>query len=200
MRCALVEFNEFHGHILSTFVHLLNQVAGEVDVYLRQQVLDGAPFGHCPALRCRVRVLESPATRARLKLRGLSGYDLVVVTSVEPRSVLRRLEGITAPLVGVIHNAVLLEEDPEYRTFFAEPGRRVLALARHVAEGCPPALGARWVRCQDGAVEQRSGDCGGSASTADRLALQLWSLLDAVPATSVRRIEVLSVAIVTSTG
>ena len=184
MRCALVEFNEFHGHILSTFVHLLNQVVGEVDVYLRQQVLDGAPFGHCPDLRYRVRVLESPATRARLRLGGLSGYDLVVATSVEPKAVLRRLERITAPLVGVIHNAVLLEEDPEYRTFFAEPGRRALALARHVAEGCPPALGARWVApvLVMERSEQRSADWRRFCvdGRIDFRRRNYWSLLDAL--------------------
>lgn len=184
MRCALIEFNEFHGHILSTFVHLLNQVAGEVDLYLRRQVVDSAPFGYCPDLRYRVRVLESPATRARLRLGGLSGYDLVVATSVEPKAVLRRLEGITAPLVGVIHNAILLEEDSEYRTCFARPGRRVLALARHVAEGCPPSLGTRWVApvLMMAQSEQRSADWRRFCvdGRIDFKRRNYWSLLDAV--------------------
>jgi hypothetical protein len=145
MRCALVELNECHGEVLPTFVHLLNRLAGDVDVYLRRQVLESGPFERCPRLRYRARVLECAATRARLKLRGFAGYDLVVATSVEPKPVLRRLARVSTPVVGVIHNALLLDEDPEYRAFFGRPGRRALTLARHVADGCPPDLGARWV-------------------------------------------------------
>ncbi len=145
MRCALVEFNWWHGETLPTFVHLLNQVAGDVDVYLRRELLEREPFRRCQGLRYRLHVLESPATRAWLKLRSLAGYDFVVATSIEPKPVLRTLERIRVPLLGVVHNGVLLEEDDEYRAFFQSSRRVPVTLARHVAESCPPGFGTRWV-------------------------------------------------------
>ncbi len=145
MRCALVEFNCWHGETLPTFVYLLNQLVGDVDVYLRRELLQRGPFQSCPGLRYRLHVLESPATRAWLKLRNLAEYDLVVATSVEPKPVLRSLRGIRVRLVGVVHNAILLEEDHDYRAFFREKGRTAVTLAKHVAEGCAEVLNRRWV-------------------------------------------------------
>jgi glycosyltransferase involved in cell wall biosynthesis len=131
MRCALVEFTPFHGETIATFVHLLTRLGVEVEVFLRSELLDSDPLAHCPALECRTHRLESFVVRASIKTRRFAGYDFVLTTSCEPRLVLPRLARVAAPVIGVVHNAILLAEDGEYRAFFTDPRRVPLVLASH---------------------------------------------------------------------
>jgi len=145
VKCALVEFTPFHGEIVPTFVQLLNRLGIEVDVYLRSEVLTSDPFAFSPSLVHKAYRLESPLVRLRLKARSFAGYDVVIVTSCEPRQVLRRLRPITVPVVGVVHNVVLLEEDREYRDFFEDHTRVPLVLARHQSDYLSSQADTRWV-------------------------------------------------------
>jgi len=145
MRCALVEFTLSHGHTLATFVDLLNKLGIEVDAYLRTDVAGHEPFVLCPGLEASVHLLESITTRTRVKLRNFGDYDFVLVNSVEPGSVLTRLASVRVPLLAVVHNAVLLAEDPDYRTFFSDSRRRPIVLARHVADYLGGESRARWI-------------------------------------------------------
>jgi hypothetical protein len=145
MKCALVEFTPFHGETVPTFVLLLNRLGIEVDVYLRSEVLASDPFSFTEGLRCHRYRLESWPVRAAVKIRHFAGYDLVLACSCEPRTVLPRLSSIPVPLVGVVHNAVLLLEDDQYRSFFDDGRRRPLVLARHQRSYLSPEVEARWV-------------------------------------------------------
>jgi hypothetical protein len=145
MRCALVEFTPSHGWTAATFVSLLNRLGVAVDVYLRSEVLESDPFAFSSDPPRRTHRLESWLVRARLKTRHFAEYDFVLATSCEPRTVLPRLSTIPVPVLGVVHNAVLLAEDEEYRRFFGEERRRPLVLARHVEAYLGPRVGARWV-------------------------------------------------------
>jgi hypothetical protein len=145
MRCALVEFTQSHGWTTATFVSLLNRLGVAVDVYLRSEVLESDPFAFKSDAPRQTYRLESLLVRARLKTRHFAEYDFVLATSCEPRSVLPRLSAIPVPVLGVVHNAVLLAEDEEYRRFFGEERRRPLVLARHVEQFLGPRTGARWV-------------------------------------------------------
>jgi hypothetical protein len=145
MRCALVEFTVAHGETLPTFVYLLNNLGVEVDVYARSAVLQSDPFGPCPGLRCTVNDLEGLMTRARIRLRHFGQYDLVIANSAEPKPLLARLASIRAPLIGVVHNAILLDEDSEYRRFFGSPSRRPLTLGRHVTGCLEDSSDLRWI-------------------------------------------------------
>ena len=145
MRCALVEFTVAHGETLPTFVHLLNSLGVDVDVYARSPILESDPFGQCPGLRCTVADLDDVITRARIRLRHFGQYDFVLANSAEPKPLLARLAAIRAPLIGVVHNAVLLDEDEGYRSFFGSPSRRPLALGRHVTSSLDDPADLRWV-------------------------------------------------------
>jgi hypothetical protein len=134
MRCALVEFTLSHGHTLATFVDLLHKLGIGVDAYLRTDVARHDPFLLCPGLEPSIHLLEAVTTRSRLKLRNFGDYDFVLVNSVEPGSVLTRLASVRVPVLGVVHNAVVLAEDPDYRAFFSDSRRRPIVLARHVAD------------------------------------------------------------------
>jgi glycosyltransferase involved in cell wall biosynthesis len=145
MRCALVEFTPFHGETIPTFVLLLRRLGIEVDLYLRSEVCASDPFAFTGGLDRRQYRLESWSVRATVKTRHFASYDFVLATSCEPRSVLPRLSAISTPFIGVVHNAVLLLEDDEYRRFFGHRRRRPLVLARHQERYLGPEVGARWV-------------------------------------------------------
>jgi hypothetical protein len=145
MRCALVEFTPFHGETIPTFVLLLNRLGVEVDVFLRSEVLASDPFAYTNDLSHRNHRLESWPVRAGIKIRHFAEYDFVLATSCEPRMVLPRLEAISVPVLAVVHNAVLLKEDEQYRGFFDDDLRRPLVLARHQAAYLGPNVNARWV-------------------------------------------------------
>lgn len=145
MRCALVEFAIAHGETLPTFVYLLNTLGFEVDLYARSLILGSGPFAHCPGLRYSLHSLDSPRTRAKLKLLGFSRYDVVVANSIEPVFILQRFSESGTPIVGVIHNAILLLEDQRYRSFFSHRKRRPLVLARHVARFVDEGQQVPWI-------------------------------------------------------
>jgi hypothetical protein len=145
MRCAVVEFTIAHGETLPTFVYLLNRLGIEVDVYARSQILDSDPFAHCPGLRFSLHSLDSRLIRANLRLRGFRAYDFVIANSIEPTWTLQRLSGSGVPIMGAVHNAILLLEDQRYRSFFSHRKRQALVLARHVARYVGDGLPLSWI-------------------------------------------------------
>jgi hypothetical protein len=145
MRCALVEFTPFHGETIPSFVWLLSRLGIEVDVFLRSEVITSDPFAFTEGLTYRQYRLESWPVRAAVKFRHFAAYDFVLASSCEPRSVLPRLSAIPVPMIGVVHNAVLLLEDDQYRSFFESHRRRPLVLARHQQSFLGPEVGARWI-------------------------------------------------------
>jgi glycosyltransferase involved in cell wall biosynthesis len=140
MRCAVVEFTSHHEEILPTVIHLLNRLGIEPDVYLTGASARRRPFDRATALRYRRRPARSIWRYWGIPFRARR-YELLIVNSMEPRSVLERLGGTRTPLLGVMHNTELLLEDDGYRAFFATARRRPVVLGRHIAASLEPSLG-----------------------------------------------------------
>lgn len=132
MRCALVEFNAYHDEVLPTFVWLLNQLGVTPDVYTVAPSARRRPFAGSPDLRFHRRPVETMGRLLGLGFR-LRRYELLIVNSMEPRTVLERLSTTPTPLLGVVHTTDLLVNDPAYRSFFAQARRVPLVLGRHIA-------------------------------------------------------------------
>ncbi len=145
MRCALVELNPFHRETLPTFVLLLNQLGVTVDVFARGDTLSRRPFAPCPSLRYKAHSIDDLPMKLWFELRRLAGYDFVVANSVEPVWILRKLARFQVPIIGVVHNSVLMLEDPEYQAFFSPASRRPLVLAPHIASWLGGRAAVSWV-------------------------------------------------------
>lgn len=140
MRCALVEFNSYHDEVLPTFVWLLNRLGVTPDVYMVERSARRRAFAGSEGLRLRHRSVEHMDRFWGLPFR-LRQYELVIVNSMEPDTVLDRATGIDAPLIGVVHNTELLLEDESYREFFAAPDHRALVLGEHISAHLQHSLG-----------------------------------------------------------
>jgi hypothetical protein len=145
MRCALVEFNYYHDEVLPTFVWLLNRLGVTPDVYMVTPSARRRPFAGSPNLRFRRRSVERMDRLGGLEFR-LRRYELLIVNSMEPSTVVDRLRTTRTPLLGVVHNTGLLVSDPRYQSFFAAPHRAPLVLGRHIAAALGSAnVHARWI-------------------------------------------------------
>jgi glycosyltransferase involved in cell wall biosynthesis len=133
MRCAVIEFNGYHEEVLPTFVHLLNALDIQPDVYMVRYSRGRRPFDTAPALRFRRRQVERMDRWWGLPFR-LRRYDLLIVNSVEPARILERLARVRTPILGVMHNTQLLDAEATYRAFFARPRRLPLVLWRRMAD------------------------------------------------------------------
>jgi hypothetical protein len=140
VRCAVVEFNHYHDEVLPTFVWLLNRLGITPDVYLVERAARRGAFAGSEELRWRPRRVEGMDRLQGIPFR-LQRYELVIVSSMEPDSLLDRIERIDAPILGVVHNTELLVEDARYREFFAAPEHRPLVLGAHIAGHFAEALG-----------------------------------------------------------
>jgi glycosyltransferase involved in cell wall biosynthesis len=140
MRCALIEFNHYHDEVLPTFVWLLNELGIAPDVYVVDRSARRRPFAGFGGLRFRQRTVKRYGRLWRLGFR-LRRYEVMIVNSMEPATVLERVAGLDVPLLGVVHNTELLLDDPSYRSFFAAPRRRPLVLGEHIAEVLGGSLG-----------------------------------------------------------
>lgn len=145
MRCALVEFNECHGEILPTFVYLLNRLGIVPDVYLRRHLIESEPFALCPDLKLQVHDLESSLVRAEVRLRRFARYGVVIACSAEPLPALRRIDRARPPVIAVVHNAVLMDSDRSFRTFFEDSKHQPLGLGPHILMSTNRASANRWV-------------------------------------------------------
>jgi hypothetical protein len=132
MKCALIEFNAFHDEVLPTFVHLLNKLGITPDVYIPDIAIRRNAFAFATDLRYQLHSTDGIG-----RLRGtpsrLRTYDVVIVNSLEPRSNLNSLQSSRLPTLGVVHNANLLLDEPEYRGYFEGRDRQPLVLGRHIA-------------------------------------------------------------------
>jgi hypothetical protein len=143
MRCALIEFNYYHDHILPTFVYLLNRLGIRPDVYLPSRALRNDAFVFARGLSYRPLRIDRWG-----HIRGtpsrFAQYDFVVGNSIEPPSVLDRMARITLPTVAVLHNAELIET-PRYARYFRERRRVPLVLAQHIASSVRWNRPAEWI-------------------------------------------------------
>ena len=150
-RTAVVEFNFYHDEVLPTVVYALNRLGVEPDVYLPSRAAKKNAFVMTPELRYRRQLVDSPSglRRRLVRLRGTPArygrYDLLIMNSVEPHTVLERASHIDLPTLAFVHNANLLVDDPEVRRYFASPAREPMLLGRHVAEGLGPGHTGRWM-------------------------------------------------------
>jgi glycosyltransferase involved in cell wall biosynthesis len=133
MRCAVIEFNGYHEEVLPTFVHLLNALDIQPDVYMVRYGRGRRPFSMATELRFRRRRVEGIERYWGLPFR-LRRHDLLIVNSMEPAWIPERLSRIRTPILGVVHNTELLVEDAAYRDFFSSPRRRPLVLWRQIAD------------------------------------------------------------------
>ena len=143
MRCALVEFNDYHDEVLPTFVWLLNRLDIVPDVYMVERSARRRAFAKSRGLRYRARSVETMDRLGGLAWR-LRRYELAIINSMEPPEILGRVARLGVPVLGVVHNAHLLSDDAAYRDFFAAPDRGPLVLGQHIAEQVGAAAGAPW--------------------------------------------------------
>ena len=143
MRCALVEFNDYHDEVLPTFVWLLNRLDIVPDVYMVERSARRRAFARSRGLRYRARSVEAMDRFGGLAWR-LRRYELAIINSMEPPELLGRVARLGLPVLGVVHNAHLLSDDAAYRAFFAAPDHRSLVLGQHIAERLGASAGAPW--------------------------------------------------------
>lgn len=144
MRCALLEFNPYHGEILPAWVHVLNRLGVEADVFASLRIIRNDPLGCVRDLRYRQFLTGGPAYLWHAA-RRFKDYDFVVFNSIEPRGVLARAARFERPALAVLHNAHLLRENSAYREFFARPARLPVTLAAHAARTWPEAQRDSWL-------------------------------------------------------
>jgi hypothetical protein len=132
MKVALVEYNDYHDEVLPSLVHLLNRLGIRPDVYMRRKAIARNAFEYAGELRWHRHDLDGLGAKVLGTPRRFRTYDLAIVASIEPKSRLRAAASLQMPTAAVVHNAELLLEDPDYRTFFADAKRAPLVLGRHI--------------------------------------------------------------------
>lgn len=143
LRCALVEFNFYHGETMPTLVHVLNGLGVAVDVFAPERLRRNNPFVYADDLRYEMRAAERLSS-GRLG-RHFRSYDFVIINSLEPKHILAAAEGLSLPVLGVMHNAGLMITDRDYAKFFDSPKRKALVMAKHISDFVSEGARARWV-------------------------------------------------------
>jgi hypothetical protein len=110
------------------------------DVYMVEESARRGAFAGADGLRLRQRSVESMDQLGGLPFR-LRRYELLIVNSMEPDTLLERIAHLDAPLIGVVHNTALLIDDARYRAFFAAPNHPALVLGEHISTHFVDALG-----------------------------------------------------------
>ena len=151
MKVAVVEFNLHHDEILPSIVYALNELGVEPDVYVRVRAARRNAFAWAPRLRYRLETIDATTTsgRVRARIRGTPSrfrrYDALVMNSIEPADVLDAAARIDLPTVAIVHNADQLGADARYARFLADPSRRPMFLAPHIAASVGSAPGQDWL-------------------------------------------------------
>ena len=145
MRCALIEYNFYHGETLPTLVYILNKLGISVDVYCSQRVIRNNPFIYTTGLSYSQRPCNGLFFKLWVTGRQFRDYDFLVINSLEPKDILQRVAEIPVPIIAVIHNGSLIKKDSDYTRFFNPPMRRPLVLAEHISSYLSDTLIARWV-------------------------------------------------------
>ncbi|OGQ92972.1 MAG: hypothetical protein A2253_08325 [Deltaproteobacteria bacterium RIFOXYA2_FULL_55_11] len=145
LKCALIEYNYYHGEILPMLVYVLNALGISVDVYVSRRVMHNDPFIYCTGLNCTLRETDGLFFKQWVERRQFRDYDFLVLNSLEPKEILQQVSGIPIPIIAIIHNGSLIKNDPDYARFFTAPIRAPLVLAEHISRFLSDTLIARWV-------------------------------------------------------
>lgn len=145
LRCALIEYGDYHGETLPALVYVLNALGISVDVYVSRRVRQSNPFIYSSGLGHTLRETEGIFFKGWVERRQFRDYDFIVLNSLEPKGILRQVAGIPIPIVALIHNVSLIKSDSNYARFFAAPARSPLVLAQHISSFLSDTLTAQWV-------------------------------------------------------
>lgn len=133
MRCALIEYNDYHDEVLPSLVHLLNELGVIPDVFMVRSAIARNAFEFAPELRWRRHDLDGVAAKLVKTVTRYRRYDLVIIASLEPKALINAAKEIRRPTLAVLHNADLLLDDADYRSYFSATGRKPFVLGRHIS-------------------------------------------------------------------
>jgi hypothetical protein len=145
MKCALIEFNYYHGETLPTLVYLMNRLGIEVDVYAHPHLLASNPFVYTSGLKYRAKKLSRPSRLVLSARRQWSRYDLLVLNSTEPVENMNPFQRVETPMIAITHNANFIVGEPHHLQFYAEPYRRPMVLAEHIVNNVPGLGPDGWI-------------------------------------------------------
>lgn len=134
IRCALIEFNPYHDHVIPNMIYLLNELGIAADVFMSDSAIRNGIFECNKNIRFSLCPIENLMFRFYEKAFQFFNYDFVIINSLEPKHLLQRTNIINIPIIGIIHNAGLLITDSDYKNFFSGHNRVPLVLAKHIAK------------------------------------------------------------------
>ena len=145
MKCALIEYNSYHGETLPTLVHILNRLNISVDVYCSQKVIRNNPFIYAAGLSYSQRDCDGLFFKLWVARRQFRDYDFLLLNSLEPKEILQKAAEVSIPIVAVIHNGNLINTDLDFARFFAVSNRKPLVLAKHISDFVSKAVATQWI-------------------------------------------------------
>jgi len=142
-RCALIEFNYYHGETMPTIVRCLNALGADVQVYCNERLRHNDPFVYTQGLSYGLHDVEDLSGDDLNN--ALSEFDLVIINSLEPKENLTKVKGLQMPVIGVMHNGGLAITDRDYADFFGAPSRKALVMARHISDFISQRTNVQWI-------------------------------------------------------
>ncbi len=148
MKCAIIEYNDYHQETISTLVYILNKIGIEVDIYISRKSMKKNSLIYCSGLN--YRIINSIRHRFGIleSTKKLKDYEFIIVNSIEPKNILTKTNKLKMPLIAVIHNGDLVGQDPDYKNFFIEEkNRKGITLSKFVSEYIHLSSGieTRWI-------------------------------------------------------
>jgi len=135
IRCAVIEYNYYHDHVLPTLIYCLNKLSVEVHLFTSYENYIKDTFIYTKGLNYKACACGShffPLKKFPVfkhfeifeKIFGYGNYDFIFVNSLEPKTVLERVKNFNVPILANVHNAELVNNDRDYSDFF-NSGKRI---------------------------------------------------------------------------
>jgi L-rhamnose mutarotase len=139
LKCAIVEYEDYHDQVIPSMVYALNKLGVAVDVYLTQNAMENRVFCYdVEDFSYTIKPIEGMIARMRERSLKYREYNFVIFNTLEPNDkvdTLKRIQNVideTTPLIGVIHHTHVLS--PALKEFCHHKNRYPLVLAKHIVD------------------------------------------------------------------
>lgn len=144
MKCALIEFNDYHDELFPSWVYYLNQLGYAVDIFAPPSVVAKNVFPLMQGLRYQYQPIQA--------LRHADAYRFLIFNSLEPQRHLAAVQEISRlfhplPALYVLHNADLLRHHEAYQRLNETSGAKKhwIVLGAHMSAYLQDIVPSSWI-------------------------------------------------------
>ncbi|MBW4496553.1 MAG: hypothetical protein KME26_26440 [Oscillatoria princeps RMCB-10] len=146
MKCALIEYNNYHDQTFPTLVYVLRKLNINVEIFTSRKNIKRDVLFDAVTNDINVACSDGILFRMQELFHKYHHYDFIIANSIEPQFNLSRILKIGAPTLAILHNSSLFFKEKKYKNYLSNRSTKLLVLTPYVSNYLSKDIKSYWIR------------------------------------------------------